>query len=204
MKNQIIFIRGGEAFDTREQYYDYLEKRAYDPFEQKKSWRDWVAWALSREYEMMVPVMPNKQFADYRSWKIWFEKLFPYLNDQKLIMVGSSLGSLFLAKYLSENKFPKHIDQLHLVAAVFSSEGLVAETVGDFILDPGKLPNLRAQVGQVYIYSSRDDKWVPYSHGEQYHAALPGSEFLLFDDRGHFDQPALPELLANIQKIDRA
>ena len=89
MKNQIIFIRGGEAFDTKEQYYNYLRQREYNPFEQKKSWRDWIGWALSEEYEMMMPTMPNKHNADYLSWQIWFEKLFPYLNDQKLIVIGA-------------------------------------------------------------------------------------------------------------------
>lgn len=203
MKNQIIFIRGAEAFDNREQYYDYLENRPYNPFDHRKSWRDWVAWALSDEYDMMAPDMPNKQYADYRSWKIWFEKLFPYLNESKLIMVGSSLGSLFLAKYLSENKFPKRINQLHLVASVFDNDGLDGETVGDFILDPEKLPALEKQVDHICIYNSRDDKLVPFVHGEKYHSHLPKSELFIFENRGHFDQPAIPELLENINRLNK-
>ncbi|HOZ56452.1 MAG: Alpha/beta hydrolase family protein [Parcubacteria group bacterium ADurb.Bin316] len=202
MKNQIIFIRGGEAFDTKEQYYNYLRQREYNPFEQKKSWRDWIGWALSEEYEMMMPTMPNKHNADYLSWQIWFEKLFPYLNDQKLIVIGHSLGCIFLAKYLSENKFPKIIDQLHLVAPVFESEGLNGETVGDFTLNKNKLVNLGKQAKVIYIYCSQDDPVTPLRHGELYKEYLPKAELLIFEDRGHFIQPALPELLGNIYKLE--
>ncbi|NOZ43581.1 MAG: hypothetical protein GXP45_00120 [bacterium] len=69
--------------------------------------------------------MPNKQRADYHARKIWFEKLFPYINsskESKLILIGHSLGAIFLAKYLSENTFPKTIDQLHLISSVFDNE----------------------------------------------------------------------------------
>lgn len=203
MKNQIIFIRGGEAFDNKEQYYDFLRKREYNPFEQRKSWRDWVAWALSDEYEMMVPTMPNKQYADYLSWKIWFEKLFSYLNENKLILVGSSLGALFLVKYLSENAFPKKIDQLHLVAPVLESDGLIGETIGDFILDDDKIINIEKQAEKIYIYCSTDDQLTPYTQSEKLKKFLPKANLLIFEGRGHFNQPALPELLENINKLGK-
>jgi hypothetical protein len=31
--------------------------------------------------------MPNKANAKYKAWKIWFEKLFPYLNNNKIILI---------------------------------------------------------------------------------------------------------------------
>ena len=208
MKNQIIFIRGGESFDTKEQFYAYLKAREYNPFEHKKSWRDWVEWALSEEYEMMAPVMPNKQWADYEAWKIWFEKLFPFLNDQKLIMIGQSLGGLFLLKYLSENKFPKRIAQLHLVSPVMDNEGVynvgsVSETVGNFILNPEKLPNVSEQADEIYIYHSTDDPLVPLSHSQRYKQHLPKAELVVLEGRGHLNQPAFIELLENINKINQ-
>jgi hypothetical protein len=59
--------------------------------------------------------MPAKQDADYIAWKIWFEKLFPFLQPENVILIGSSLGTIFLSKYLSENIFPRTIQSLHLV-----------------------------------------------------------------------------------------
>ena len=195
---QIIFIRWGEAFDTEEQYLDYIKKRKYSPFDQERSWRDWIQWALSDKYEMMAPVMPCKQNATYIAWKIWFEKLLSYLNEEELIMIWSSLWGTFLAKYLSENTFPKQITQLHLVAAVFDNKGLVDETIGDFILDTTKFGNIEKQVDKIFLYASTDDPLVPMSHCENYKKYLPSAEVLIFQNRGHFLQPALPELLENI------
>lgn len=203
-KNQIVFVPGGDTFDSRDQYYEYLNGREYDPFERRRRWRDWVEWALSDNWETMTPSMPNKQYADYRSWNIWFEKLFPYLNDHKLVLVGSSLGAVFLAKYLSENPFPKPIDQLHLVAPPFNSEGIGDnKTIGDFVPDPKKLPALQEQAEHIYIYHSKDDHLVPFAHSERYMAHLPQAELFTFEDRGHFLQPAFPELLENISKLDQ-
>jgi predicted alpha/beta hydrolase family esterase len=66
--------------------------------------------------------MPDTQNSYYPAWKIWFEKYFQYLGENKLIVIGHSLGGIFLAKYLSENKFPRCIDSLHLVSPVYNNE----------------------------------------------------------------------------------
>jgi len=198
MKNQLIFIRGGEAFDTEEQFWEYLKNKTYNPFEKHKSWRDWVGWALSEDFEIMEPTMPNKQRAQYMAWSIWFEKLFPHLNDQKLVMIGHSLGGLFLAKYLSEHTFPKHIHQLHLVAPVFDGTNLQGEGVGDFVLDASKLAHAEEQCSHIFLYQSEDDVVCPAYHGRQYKNHLPKARYEEFHNRGHFAQAAFPELLKNI------
>jgi predicted alpha/beta hydrolase family esterase len=198
---QLIFIRGGEAFDTHEDYLAYLHNRSYNPFDTHRSWRDWVGWALSDEFQIMEPTMPCKQNAQYEPWKIWFEKLFPYLNDEPLVVVGHSLGGLFLAKYLSENDMPKRISQLHLVAPIFDNMGLQGETVGDFTIDPAKFPRVEVQCDRICIYQSNDDIVCPPYHGKQYAAHMPTAKFMTFEHRGHFLQPAFPELLENITKM---
>ncbi len=201
-RNQIILVRGGESFDTKERFYEYLRNRPREEVGQRKSWRDWVGWALSETYDYYEPRMPNKQWADYEAWKIWFEKYFEVLTNQKLILMGNSLGSLFLAKYLCEEGFPRTINQLHLVCPIVNNEGLVGETVGNFTLDPEKLPRLADLAETVYLYHSQDDPLVPFSHGEEYARRIPSATFEVFTDRGHFFQPAFMELLINIKKLD--
>lgn len=195
---QIIFIRGGEAFDKPEDYHAYLQNRSFDPFDSKKSWRDRVARALSEEYEMMIPLMPCKQNADYLGRKIRFERHFSYLNNEELILIGHSLGASFLVKRLSENNFPKHISQLHLVCTMISSEWLVGEGLGQFVADRNKITSIETQVEKIFLYHSKDDPVVPYWHSEKLAELLPKSTFLTFQNRKHFNQPALPELLENI------
>ena len=81
----------------------------------------------------MYPQMPNKQNADYQAWKIEFEKILPDL-DKDSILIGHSLGGIFLAKYLSENKLAQKLDSLHLVAAPYYK-------CGNFNLDLKNDPN---------------------------------------------------------------
>jgi hypothetical protein len=50
--------------------------------------------------------MPNPMNARYNEWKILFKKIVLLLDDN-VILIGHSLGAIFLVKYLSENKFPK-------------------------------------------------------------------------------------------------
>lgn len=195
---QIIFIRGWEAFDKQEDYHSYLQNRSFDPFDTKKSRRDRVARALSEEYQMMIPTMPCKQNADYLGRKIRFERHFDYLNNEELILIGHSLWATFLTKRLSENTFPKEISQLHLVCTYLSSTGLIDEWIGDFIIDHDKVSTIEKQVNQIFLYHSKDDPVVPYRHSEKLAELLPKSTFLTFQNRKHFNQPALPELLENI------
>ncbi len=202
-KHQSIFIRGGEAFDNKEQFYEYLRNREYDPYKKWRRWADWLEWTLSEKFESFTPLMPNKQWADYAAWKIWFEKLIPYINkgrESKLVIIGHSLGGLFLAKYLSENEFVKQIHQLHLVAPVFDSSGLVGETTATFELNVDLLKNLSKRAKNIFIYHSKDDTVVPYEHSKKYAKYIPNSVLFSFDGRGHFNQPAFMEIVDVINK----
>jgi predicted alpha/beta hydrolase family esterase len=208
-KHQVIFIRGGDCFETKDEFYTYLKNREYNPYENRRNWRDWLEWSLSEEFDAFTPLMPNKQWADYEAWKIWFEKLFPYINhneDVQLVIIGQSLGAIFLTKYLSENVFPKKINQLHLVSPIFDNEGLVSGKmkIGNFSFDSTKLDNLSVQADNLFLYHSTDDPLVPYQHSLHYLEYLPSAKFFSFDGRGHFDQPAFMEILQviseNLQK----
>lgn len=199
-ENQIIFIRWWEAFNSEEQFYEYIKNREYNPYKVKKNWRDWISWALSEDFEVFEPHMPCKEYAKYKAWKIWFEKLFPYLKDNKIILVWSSLWGLFLVKYLSENKFPKNISQLHLVAPVFNEDWLNDEQIDDFKLNEELLENVEKQSKNTFFYFSTDDKVLPFKQHLNYKKYFKNSKFLIFENRWHFIQPSLPELLENINK----
>lgn len=196
---QILFIRWWEAFDKQEDYHNYLRNRSFDPFATKKSRRDRIGRALSEEYEMMIPTMPCKQNAEYEARKIRFERHFDYLNDEWCILIWHSLWGSFLVKWLSENTFPKKISQLHLVCSYLESKWLIGEWIGTFTAELDKIPDIEKQVDQIYIYHSKDDPVVPYQHSETLASLLPTATMLTFENRWHFNQPALPELLEKIQ-----
>lgn len=88
--------------------------------------------------------MPNKNLANYAIWKMWFEKHIPFLDPEKLVIIGHSLGGMFLTKQLAENEFPIQISQLHLVAPVFDAEGLPEgdNYPGDFAYEVNDIKNI--------------------------------------------------------------
>jgi len=100
---------------------------------------------------------------------------------------------------LSENKFPKKILATLLISPTHDDDGM-EESLGDFIL-PKSLNKLNNQGGKIFIYQSKDDPVVPYSHLEKYKKALPNAIIREFKNREHFNQPKFPELIKDIRGL---
>lgn len=199
MKKQVILIRGGSTFDTHKDYLSFLKNLKVDINRYRRTkWSDSLRGDLGNEFDVLLPKMPNSMNAKYDEWKILFKKIAPLL-DNNVILIGHSLGAIFLAKYLSENKFPKKILATLLISPPYDDEGM-EESLGDFIL-PESLDELNKQGGKIFIYQSKDDKVVPYSHLEKYKKALPNAVIREFKERGHFDQPEFPELIEDIKGL---
>ena len=200
MKQQVIVIHGGTTFDKHEDYISYLKNRVVtiDDF---KLWTDWkgnLQEKLGEKFEVLFPRMPNGTNARYGEWKIWFERIFPFLTDNP-ILIGHSLGGIFLAKYLSETNFPETINATILVAAPFDDENL-GESLADFKL-PLTLSKLMKQGGKIYLIQSKDDPVVPFKQLAKYKQVLPKAEEIILKGRGHFKQEAFPELVELIKKL---
>ncbi len=198
MKRQVFTIHGGDAFATHEDFLEYIRSLAIDlSWSQRKGWKSTLQEALGDEYEVISPRMPNAQNASYEVWKVWFEKHIPFMRDD-ITLVGHSLGGIFLAKYLSENRLPVKIAGTFLVAAPFEldTEGRVME----FIL-PDSLALFDEQGGKIFLYQSTDDQVVPFAELSRYRRALPSAKTEVFEDRGHFDQEQLPEIVRDIQGL---
>jgi uncharacterized protein len=200
MEKQIVVIHGGDTFETHEDFLSFLKDFVIDDLRyfKGKRWKDNLQDDLGEEFEVIVPQMPNKSNAHYAEWEIWFNKIAPLLNEQ-VVLVGHSLGGIFLAKYLSENQFPKKIAATFLVAACFDADDS-EYSLGDFIL-PSDLTKFAHQGGMIYLYHSKDDEVVPYADVEKYKSKLPQAQVVSFSDRGHFSQEHLPELVQTIKGI---
>ena len=119
MKKQILVIHGGDSYSTHAKYLRALKNEKIDFDKMRASgWKDNLQKSLGNKFEVFRPQMPNRENARYTEWKIWFEKILP-LMDKDIVLVGHSLGGIFLAKYLSENKIKKNIRSVFLVAAPF-------------------------------------------------------------------------------------
>ena len=200
MKKQVVVIHGGDTFETYEKYLDFLRSFEIDSLDYftHKNWKSILQEKLGDDFEVIRPQMPNKINAKYLEWRIWFEKLVPLLNPE-VILVGHSMGGIFLAKYLSENNFPKKILGTFLVSAPYDAETF-EYTLVDFVL-PADLKKFEEQGGKIYLYHSTDDDVVPFDNLEKYKKQLPSATARVFEDRGHFNQEDFPELVQDILNI---
>lgn len=200
MKAQVVVIGGGDSFDTHKDFISYLKnvEISKDNFKPKRDWKDTLSDKLGENYEVLVLRMPNKNNACYIEWKIWFERVVPLLKSN-LILIGHSLGGMFLAKYLSATSYPKKISAAILVSSPFDGEG-EKESLSQFKL-PASLTKFSKQAGKIYIVHSKDDPVVPFSQANKYKKAIPGAENLIFKNRGHFNQETFPEIVELIRTI---
>jgi len=194
MPRQVFVIHGGECFETREAYLEAIKGWQLTLEDiSKTSWKKRLAQDLSG-FDVYTPEMPNKLNARYEEWKIWFDKLVPYMTEG-VVLIGHSMGGIFLAKYLAENQIGRIVASVHLVAAPFYPSE--REYSADFGLPPS-LERLANQVKHIFLYFSRDDKVVEFSDSARYLTVLPSANLVIFNDRGHFNQESFPELVKNI------
>lgn len=194
-KPQVIFIHGGDAFRDPEKLYAMLQGRMFNPYDAKKKWQELLFANLADTHECHRLSMPNSFWADYKAWKIWFEKMVPYLRDG-VVLVGHSLGGSFLFRYLTENKLPVTVGQVHLIAPVI----LPIEDCEGFYINIENWSGFMSSIDEVHVWHSSDDLYVPMHHAERLAAKCPSATTHYFTDRGHFLQSEFPELLTEIKK----
>ena len=201
MKQQIVIIHGGTTFDSQGDYLSYLKNKEIDleKLRPQLDWRYSLQNELGENFEVLLPQMPDKTNAHYNEWKIWFERILPLL-DKEIILVGHSLGGIFLAKYLSENNFPKKIKATILVAAPFDDKDS-GKSLADFKLS-FPLDRFVKQGGKIYLIQSKGDPEVLFGNLEKYKKALPNAETIVFEDRGHFSQESFPEIIELIKTLN--
>jgi hypothetical protein len=198
MKKQILLIHGGDVFDSYEEYLEFLKGYRLDIDKIKDgNWKDNLQKSLGSDFEVIYPQMPGKYNAKYAEWKIWLEKYVAFLRDD-VILIGGSLGGIFLAKYLSENKFPLKINSVFLLGAPLDDEK--GGKLNDFKIS-GSLDNFNSQAEKIFLFNSRDDEVVPFAEQDKYSKALPKAEKVVFEDRGHFTQAEIPELVEKIKSL---
>ncbi len=202
-KQQVFYIHGGESFLDKEKFLERLRTKGIWDLpgkEQKGKWTETLQEDLGEDFEVFMPQMPNKWNASYEEWKIWFERHFEYLQEG-VILVGCSLGAMFLSKYLIENKLPFHSKAVFIMASPVEMGGFDDSDCGDFVFPLEKVGNIAKQADKVFLLHSEDDFLVPYEHVLKYHEALPEAELVTFTDKNHFLVPELPELVGMIKEV---
>ena len=196
---QVIVIHGGTAFAN---YDDYLHNLATKPVYAdrltfKPMWKELLQENLGDEYQVLLPAMPNKTNARYAEWKLWFDNVAHIITDD-CILIGHSMGAVFLAQYLSNNKFPRRIKATILIATPYDDES--EEDLVDFKLDSiTELFNVQA--GKVIVINGNDDPVISASDIQKYRDDLSDAEFVTIPAPDHFMRVEFPELTAIIRNL---
>lgn len=199
MKQQIILIGGADTFRTYEDYLEFLRNFEINIEDDgRKGWKYSLQEELGAAYEIVIPKMPNTFNARYVEWKIWFDKYVPFMKEG-IILIGYSMGGIFLAKYLSENNVPVKIKAVFLVAPPYDEQD-TKDALNDFIL-PESLQQFQNQASEIHIYQSKDDELVPFADLDKYAKQLPQAKIHIFENRGHFWAEEFPELVGDIKKL---
>jgi uncharacterized protein len=181
MKKQVLFIQG-----AGEGAYEEDAKLA-------NSLQD----ALGIEYYVLYPKMPEEEDQGYEAWKAQISKELAALND-KVFLVGHSLGTSMLLKYLAEEEIEKSVVGIFLIAAPYWGEG--GWSVDQFILDEEHASDLLQKL-PIFFYHSRDDEVVPFAHLAKHAKKFPQATIREFDGRGHQFNNDLSEIAADIKSL---
>jgi uncharacterized protein len=198
-KIQIFMIHGGMTFKNKKDYINYLKNKPVS-IEKKSKWAlEYLDKELGKKFEIIRPRFPKQEDSKYEEWKIWFERFFPSLKNN-IILMGGSLGGIFLAKYLSENKFPKKILSIYLICPPFDNTSSHEDLVGGFKLK-SDLSLIEKNCKDVTLLFSADDEVVPVSHAEKYRRKLKNSKIIIYKSKkGHFKISKFPEIVKMIKE----
>jgi predicted alpha/beta hydrolase family esterase len=141
--------------------------------------------------------MPDEDRPEYGAWRDQIARELSAL-DGEVVLVGHSLGASVLLKYLAEEKLQKPIAGLFLVAPPYW--GAEDWEVGEYELQSDFASKLPEGL-PVFLYHSRDDEWVPFSHLALYAGRLPQATIREFDGRGHQLDDDLSEVAWDIGRL---
>lgn len=197
-KVQILMVHGGMTFKNKADYLRFLKTRPIS-IEKKIRWsEEYFDKELGKGFEIIRPRMPLQDYAKYHDWKIYFERHIPYLRNY-IILIGGSLGGIFLAKYLSEHKFSKKILSTYLICPPFDNTITGEDLVGGFKLK-SDLSLIERNSKNLYLLFSKDDNTVPVSHAEKYRKKLKNAKIIIYKSKnGHFKIPKFPEIVHMIK-----
>lgn len=181
-KKSILFIQGGGkgAFKADMKLVSFLKKN------------------MKESYEIHYPQMPDENNPSYENYKGKIQDELKNL-DGEIILIGHSLGSCFLLKYLSEEKINFKISGILLIATPFW--GGAGWQYEGFRLNKDFASTLPSKT-PIFLYHSTNDEIVPFKHLALYTKEIPDALVRKIDARGHQLGNDLSEVIQDLEYLD--
>jgi predicted alpha/beta hydrolase family esterase len=158
---------------------------------------DWLGRELGGDYRVLAPTMPAPDEPHYRPWRDRIEQELATIRDS-VILFGHSFGGSVLVKYLAEGSVPVAVRGLFLAEVPYWGPG-------GWQFDEYDLPDAFADhlpKAPIFLYHSRDDPEVPFTHLGLYAAKLPEATVRAIDGTEHSFTQGLSELVADIRSLE--
>ena len=166
----------------------------------------WYPWFREQVedlgYEFLAPTLPKPSDPVLSEWMAELDKLTP---GSETMLIGHSRGGVAVLRWLEQA--PTEI-KVYKVVLIATNSGLLVdrfilnESNHGFYTEQGyNFTVIKKHCDDFTVLHSRDDKWVPFAHGEKNASGLDAN-FLAFDGYGHFGKgiDEIPELLELIRR----
>ena len=150
---------------------------------------------LSPNFKILYPTIEKPNSPSYAKYKRMFDSIFKDLNEP-VILVGHSLGSSTLLKYLSEEKPDISISGLFLVATPHWKSNMkefqLRKNFQTFLKD----------IPAVFLYHSKNDTEVPFENLKFYETAFKTATVRKLAGKEHTFPRGLSQLVSDIKSFD--
>lgn len=169
------------------------------------NWFPWLKAELEqRGYKVAVPQFPNAETPNFEKWLDKFTEYNDYV-DENSIIIGHSLGGLFLLRVLERLEHP-------IRAAFFVSAPVGVKPIRFYDSDLAfsgfdfNWNKIRSSARYFEVWHSDNDPYVSLANGEKLAEEL-GVKLNFIPNAGHLNAESgyttLPDLLEKIEYIDK-
>src|SRR6478609_3767448 len=182
MKKQILFIHSAGPQEAGEGSSGLVDR---------------LINALGNEYTIRHPLMPEPENPRYDAWKT---KLGKEMSEMKgeIILIGHSLGGSVILKFLSEEKYSNTIAGLFLISTPYWKKK--NWEIDEYVLKKDFAEKLTG-LSHLFLYHSKEDEWVPFSHTQFYAKKLPNAVVRELPGQEHEFSYGLPQLIDDIKQL---
>lgn len=166
----------------------------------------WFPW-LKRELEkigfkVIVPAMPNSPEPQIERWVSHLKKIVGKL-DEETYFVGHSIGCQTILRCLEKENFNGKIPAVVFVAGWFNLDNLeddgVKEIAKPWINTPIHFEKVKSKVKKFVVFLSTDEPYGYVKENERTFKEKLGAEVIIEENKGHFTNQEIPEVLKIIK-----
>lgn len=151
-----------------------------------ENWFPWLCAQLEeRGVTVTVPQFPSPATPVLEAW---LTAVQPFVSnfDEETILVGHSLGATFILRLLEH--FDVHVGAVYLVAGLIEDlhDPRFSPHITGFMETPFDWAQIQERAGEVHVFHSNDDPYVPLDHGQRLAKNL-GATLHAIPNAGHFN-----------------